>query len=61
MRQALAIGERFYTVSPTTADKAEVHADICRYYGCSVRTIRSSADAVTDNNLDNLPTCSVSG
>ena len=45
----------FYTVSPSTGKTALVEPFICA--PCQRRYIRSSADAVTDNNLDNLPTC----
>ncbi len=58
VRRALANGDRFYTVSPSTGKTADVRADDCRYSGCTVKTIRSAADAVTDNNLDNLRVCS---
>jgi hypothetical protein len=48
-------GETFYTVSPSTGDIAQVVAVWCEV--CGHRIIRSSADAVTDNNLDRLPDC----
>jgi Protein of unknown function (DUF3892) len=47
--------DRFYTVSPSTSGVAMVEAYTC---GCGYETIRSSPDSVTDNNLDNLRTCS---
>jgi hypothetical protein len=43
----------FYTVSPSTGAVALVEPLHC----CHVDTLRSSADAVRDNNLDNLPAC----
>jgi hypothetical protein len=43
----------FYTLSPSTGRRAAVHAWTC----CGIRTLRSDADAVPDNNLDNLPPC----
>lgn len=58
VRQALADGDRFYTKSPSTGAEADVHSDDCPEPGCSFKTIRSDADAVTDNNLDNLRGCS---
>jgi Protein of unknown function (DUF3892) len=58
VRNALANGDRFYTVSPSTGLTADVKADDCNIGGCTVKTIRSHADAVTDNNLDNLRVCS---
>lgn len=53
IRIALKNGSSFYTQSPSSGAVATVHADTC----CGVETIRSGADAVTDNNLDDLPTC----
>lgn len=53
VRSALQAGHTFYTVSESTGKRA----DTCRINGCTVRTIRSDADAVTDNNLDNLGGC----
>jgi hypothetical protein len=46
-------GNEFYTVSPSTGKRAAVHAWHC----CGLYTLRSDADAVWDNNLDNLPPC----
>lgn len=43
----------FVTVSPSSGDIAFVHRDEC----CGIATLRSSADAVLDNNLDNLDAC----
>lgn len=57
VRNALAAGDVFYTVGPTSGKVAIVHNDICKEYGCTIQTIRSAADAVTDNNLDNLDDC----
>jgi hypothetical protein len=59
VREALEAGDRFYTVSPSTGKEADVRADNCHVAGCLVETIRSKADAVTDNNLDNMPGCVV--
>lgn len=58
VRNAIFNGDRFYTVSPSTGTTADVRRDDCRINGCIVKTIRSTADAVTDNNLDNLRVCS---
>ncbi len=55
--QAIDQGHRFFTVSPSTGQTALVQK-----YTCSlcVRThIRSTPDAVRDNNLDNLSTCAM--
>jgi hypothetical protein len=57
VRQALFNGDRFYTVSPSTGLTADVRPDDCRINGCTVKTIRSHTDAVTDNNLDYLRIC----
>jgi hypothetical protein len=57
VRTALRDGDVFYTYSPSTGKTALVRADDCHVAGCVVKTIRSAADAVADNNLDNLRTC----
>lgn len=57
VRDALEDGDRFYTVSPSTGKEADVKADTCKEPNCTVKTIRSTADAVTDNNLDNMSSC----
>ena len=49
VRAAIKKGHRFYTVSPSTGDEADVEL-----YGDGIRT---DPDAVTDNNLDNLRAC----
>jgi hypothetical protein len=49
-------GETFYTVSVNTGKIARILAVNCA--NCGHRIIRSSADAVSDNNLDDLPDCS---
>lgn len=54
VRTALRSGDRFYTVSPSTGKVANVEAFDC---ACGYKTIRSTADAVVDNNLDNLRAC----
>jgi hypothetical protein len=54
VRSALARGDRFHTVSPSTGRVAYVEAYNCP---CGYRTIKSRADSVTDNNLDNLRAC----
>jgi len=51
----LNAGNSFYTVSPSTSREASVSRYDCR--GCGRTTIRSGADSVTDNNLDNLNRC----
>ena len=48
VRTAIRGGDRFYTQSPSTGKIADVEP---------FDTIRSRADHVTDNNLDNLRAC----
>ena len=57
VRDAIAKGDSFHTISPSTGKRANVLADDCRIDGCTVKTLRSTADAVKDNNLDNLRKC----
>jgi hypothetical protein len=52
---AMGRGGVFYTESPSTGRVAKVEAYTCRV--CGRRWIRTTADAVPDNNLDNLPSC----
>jgi hypothetical protein len=54
---AIRSGDRFYTVSPSTGKAADVRPMTCHVAGCLVVTLRSASDAVTDNNLDNMPSC----
>ena len=48
-------GDSFYTKSTSTGKEAEVKKFDCGT--CKRTTIRSTPDAVTDNNLDNLREC----
>lgn len=50
-------GDRYFTVSPSTARKAYVEVVGCGWR-CGVEVIRSIPDQVTDNNLDSLRRCS---
>ncbi len=59
--EAMKAGDTFHTISPSTGLRAEVRAYLCEIDGCKELTLRSVPDAVADNNLDNLNTCSVSG
>jgi hypothetical protein len=54
IRSKLTSGDRFETHSPSTQKIAAVHKDTCSVGDCKVETIRSAADAVADNNLDNM-------
>ncbi len=51
--QHMDAGHRFYTESPSTGRLALVDKDYC----CGIHTLRSRADAIWDNNLDNLSPC----
>jgi len=55
---ALAAGHTFFTRSPTTGKEASVNKHQCTT--CGRTTIRSSPDAIKDNNLDNLRRCNFS-
>jgi Protein of unknown function (DUF3892) len=57
VRSKIDNGDTFETYSPSTRRTAGVRKDTCKEPGCTVATIRSTADAVTDNNLDNLSVC----
>jgi hypothetical protein len=54
---AMANGDTFYTVSPSTRAVALVESYHCAR--CGLYHIRSKPDAVADNNLDNLTACQV--
>jgi hypothetical protein len=49
VRREIEGGARFYTVSPTTGDEADVQP--------FEENIRTDPDEVTDNNLDDLRAC----
>jgi len=53
---AMRRSDTFYTQGVNSGKVAEVDPYTCPY--CSVTHIRSRADAVPDNNLDNLRRCS---
>jgi hypothetical protein len=53
---AMNAGDKFFTRSPSTEQEAEVSKARCNE--CRKETLRSSADAVPDNNLDYLTLCS---
>ena len=48
-------GDSFHTVNPSTGKQAKVVVEACGH--CGRKIIRSSADAVKDNNLDSLRRC----
>src|SRR5215203_2570442 len=52
---AMDNGDTFYTLGEQSRKTAEVEKYKCG--NCLETHIRSDADAVKDNNLDNLPTC----
>jgi len=49
VRTALRAGERYYTVGLTSGKTADVEPYDC---ACGYLTLRSTADVVKDNNLD---------
>lgn len=53
--EAMRRGDSFYTQGERSGQVAEVEQYHCTY--CRRTYIRSHRDAVTDNNLDNLPRC----
>jgi hypothetical protein len=55
VRQAMAHGDQFYTVSPSTGKEAAVEQYRCEM--CNFEAIRSEEDRIADNNLDNLRAC----
>ena len=55
IRRKLEDGDTFETYSQSERKFTDVDPDTCRFPRCTVETIRSRADAVTDNNLDNIP------
>jgi len=59
VRDKIGGGDTFETYSPSTGKTAKVKKDTCKKDSppCTVETIRSESDAVTDNNLGNLATC----
>jgi len=57
VRRAINDGDTFYTISPSTGAFAVVEGATCGKDGCEVKTIRTVVDAISDNNLDNLPRC----
>jgi hypothetical protein len=61
VRTALRHGDRFYTQDPMTGRTADVEP-YDAYTGAGVvYTIRSTADAIPGNNLDNLRGCRTFG
>jgi hypothetical protein len=52
---AMAKGTTFHTVGRKSGKTAQVLRQECQY--CIEETLRSTADAVEDNNIDRLPTC----
>jgi hypothetical protein len=58
VRTAIYNGQRFFTKSPSTGRTADVEPYDVNVGGRIIYTIRSAADCVPDNNLDNLRVCS---
>jgi len=57
VRSAIRNGNRFYTYSPSTGRTADVEPYDVWVGNQLIETIRSTPDAVPDNNLDNLRVC----
>jgi hypothetical protein len=57
VRNAIEDGDMFYTVSPSTEHVAEVEPYDALVKGRIIETIRSTPDAIEDNNLDNMRAC----
>jgi hypothetical protein len=55
--QMIDRGDQFYTIGPSSGKKAMVEKYVCQH--CRQYHIKSSADAVRDNNLDSLPYCQI--
>lgn len=53
--QMMTSGDKFYTQGVSSGKIASVEKYHCT--SCSQSHIRSTADRVSDNNLDNLPNC----
>ena len=53
--QAIDNGTHFFTQSPSTNKTARVIKFDCPW--CPYKSLTTTADAVWDNNLDNLPNC----
>jgi len=56
VRAEISRGTRFYTVSESTWQVAEVDRYDC---SCGFKTIKTKGDLIKDNNLDNLRRCRV--
>ena len=57
IRASIARGNSFFTVSPSTREVAAVEPYDAVELNQTIETIRSAADAVPDNDLDNLGAC----
>jgi hypothetical protein len=58
VRNAIRTGSRFYTYDPISEKTADVEPYDVYIAGQLIQTIRSTPDATTRNNLDNLRACS---
>jgi Protein of unknown function (DUF3892) len=57
VRRELFAGKRFYTEDPVSGKTADVEPYDAPVPGGVVKTIRSTADAIPGNNLDNMRVC----
>jgi hypothetical protein len=58
VRRLIRKGSTFFTVSPSTHHRAGVSEYDAVHAGRTIETIRSAREAIPENNLDNLGTCS---
>jgi len=58
VRRLISQGSTFFTISPSTHQRAAVLVSDARHVERTVETLTSAPDAIQDNNLDNLRTCS---
>lgn len=57
VRSKITTGDVFFTRSPSTGHDAKVEPYDAVVNGTTIKTIRSTADAIFDNNLDNMRAC----
>jgi hypothetical protein len=57
VRGSIGRGNSFYTVSPSTREVAGVEPYDLPHLSQTIETIRSSKDAIADNNLDTMRAC----
>jgi len=58
VRRRLEAGDRFYTID-SKGREADVERYTCLRDDCGFETVRTEADATTDNNLDQIRNCRI--